>query len=87
MDEADFPSLTVSELHDVVEHKKPTAGSLDGWGWRDIKALLVSWFDWLAVVLSRVELDGVWPDGLLDAYIAMIPKVDGDATPKGQRPL
>ena len=22
-----------------------------------------------------------WPDGLLDANIAMIPKVDGDATP------
>ena len=29
----------------------------------------------------------VWPDGLLDAYIAMIPKTDGDATPLGQRPL
>ena len=26
----------------------------------------------------------VWPDGLLDAYIAMIPKTDGDATPLGQ---
>ena len=25
--------------------------------------------------------------GLLDAYIAMIPKTDGDATPLGQRPL
>ena len=24
---------------------------------------------------------GIWPDGLLDAYIAMIPKTDGDATP------
>ena len=30
---------------------------------------------------------GVWPDGLLDAYIAMIPKTAGDATPLGQRPL
>ena len=28
-----------------------------------------------------------WPDGLLDAYIATIPKVDGDVTPLGQRPL
>ena len=27
------------------------------------------------------------PDGLLDAYIALIPKTDGDATPLGQRPL
>ena len=34
-----------------------------------------------------VENDGVWPECLLDAYIAMIPKVDGDATPLGQRPL
>ena len=30
---------------------------------------------------------GIWPDGLLDAYIAMIPEVDGDATPLGHRPL
>ena len=29
----------------------------------------MAWFDWLAVILSRIELDGVWPDGLLDAYI------------------
>ena len=29
----------------------------------------------------------MWPDGLLDAYITMIPKSDGDATPLGQRPL
>ena len=37
--------------------------------------------------LTKVEDIGVWPDGLLDAYIAMIPKTDGDATPLGQRPL
>ena len=30
---------------------------------------------------------GIWPDGLLDAYIATIPKTDGDATLLGQRPL
>ena len=47
----------------------------------------VSWFDGLARILSCVEDFGIWPDGLLDAYIAMIPKVDGDATPLGQRPL
>ena len=49
--------------------------------------LPVSWFDGLARILSCVEDSGVWPDGLLDAYIAMIPKVDGDATPLGQRSL
>ena len=39
------------------------------------------------MILDRVELDGEWPDGLLDAYIAMIPKADGDATPLGQHSL
>ena len=47
----------------------------------------VSWSGGLARILTKVEDIGVWPDGLLDAYIAMIPKTDGDATPLGQRPL
>ena len=34
-----------------------------------------------------VEANAVWPEGLLDAYCAMIPKVDGDSTPLGQRTL
>ena len=41
---------------------------------------------WLAFLL-RIEETGIWPDGLLDAYISMIPKAGGDATPLGQRPL
>ena len=41
----------------------------------------------LLVYFTKVEDFWVWPDGLLDAYIAMIPKTDGDATPLGQRPL
>ena len=41
----------------------------------------------LARILRLVEETGVWPDGLLDAYVAMIPKSGGDATPLGQRPL
>ena len=40
-----------------------------------------------ARILSCVEDFGVWPDGLLDAYIALIPKVGGDVTPLVQRPL
>ena len=34
-----------------------------------------------------VESTGIWPQGLLDAYIAMISEADGDSTPQGQRPL
>ena len=44
-------------------------------------------FSGLAILLELVESTGIEPDGLLDAYIAMIPKADGDSTPLGQRPL
>ena len=83
----DLPRLTGQMLYDVVHRKSATAGSLDGWGWKELKVLPVSWFDQLARIQTKVEDLGVWPDGLLDAYIAMIPKTDGDATPLGQRPL
>ena len=56
-------------------------------GLEELKALPVSWCDGLARILSLVETDGVWPEALLDACIAMIPKTDGDAYPLGQRPL
>ena len=85
--EFSLPALTGDMLFEVVKKKSATAGSLDGWGWRELKVLPVAWFHHLARILSKVEDLGVWPDGLLDAYIAMIPKVDGDATPLGQRPL
>ena len=41
----------------------------------------------LVRILAKVEELGVWPEGLLDAYIAMIPEVGADSTPLGQRPL
>ena len=85
--EVSLPCLTGQMLADVVRGKGATAGSLDGWGWRELKVLPVSWYDGLARIFSTVEDTGVWPDGLLDAYIAMIPETDGDATPLGQRPL
>ena len=47
----------------------------------------MSWYVGLAWILRLVEDTGVWPDGLLDAYVTMIPKSDGDSTPLGQRPL
>ena len=82
-----MPALTGDMLFEVVRRKSATDGSLDGWGWRELKVLPVAWFDGLARILAKVEEFGIWPDGLLDAYITMIPKVDGDATPLGQRPL
>ena len=85
--EVSFPRLSGGLLADVVHRKGVTAGGLDCWGWREFKVLPVSWFDGLARILPGVEDSGIWPEGLLDAYIAMTPKVDGNATPLGQRPL
>ena len=82
-----LPPLTGDVLAEVVQKKKSTAGGLDGWGWKELKALPPPWFDGLARILRLVEETGIWPDGLLDAYVAMIPKSGGDATPLGQRPL
>ena len=67
--------------------RKTAAGCLDGWAWNEIKALPLPWFSGLAILLELVESTGIWPQGLLDAYIATIPKADGDSTPSGQRPL
>ena len=84
------PVVTPDQFLDFVGHLLPqepslclpritgrdlqsTAGGLDGLGMR--------------LRRCRVETSGVWPQGLLDAYIAMIPKADGDSTPLGQRPL
>ena len=71
-------------LADVVQREGAAAGSLYGWGLRELKVLPVSWYDELARILTKVEDFGNWPDGLLDAYIAIIPKTDGDAAPLGQ---
>ena len=87
LNENHLPPLTGDMLVEVVRRKKATAGSLDGWGWRELKALPPPWFDGLARILRLVEEQEIWPEGLLDAYIAMIPKSDRDATPLGQRPL
>ena len=40
--EVDVPPLIGQDLHDVVQKKKTTAGSLDGWWWRDLEAFQVS---------------------------------------------
>ena len=83
----ELPRITGRDLQEVARAEKSTAGRLDGWAWNEIKALPLPWFSGLAIILELVETTGVWPQGLLDAYIAMILKVDGDSTPLGQRSL
>ena len=54
--------------------KKSTAGGLDGWAWNEVKALPLPRFSGLAILFDLVETTGVWPQRLLDASTAMIPK-------------
>ena len=82
----DLPRITGRDLQEVARAEKATAGGLDGWAWNEVKALPLPWFSGLAILLELVESTGIWPQGLLDAYTAMIPKADGDSTPLGQRP-
>ena len=81
----DLPQVTGEMLEGVVRRKCATAGSLEGWDWRELKVLPVAWCDERARILTKVEELGVWPDVLLDAYIAMIPNAGGDAAPSGQQ--
>ena len=83
----DLPGITERDLQEVARAKKSTAGGLDGWAWNEVKALSLPWFSRLAFLLELVESTGVWPQGSLDAFIAMIPKADGDSTPLGQKHL
>ena len=50
-----FPCLVLTGemLAEVVHRKGATAGSLDGWGWREFKALPISWFDGLLLVFFQ----------------------------------
>ena len=80
---SDLPILTGEDLYAAAMAKKYTAGRFDGWAWNEIKALSLSWFVGLALVLLQIESAGKWPQGLFDAYIAMIPKAEGDGAPLG----
>ena len=54
----DLPILTGEELYEAAMAKKSTAGGLDGWAWNEIKALSLSWFVGLALVLRQIEAAG-----------------------------
>ena len=82
----DLPRVTGRDLQEVARAKKSTVGELDGWAWNELKALPLPWFSGLAIPLELVETSGIWPQGLLDAKIAMIPKADGDSTPRSTAP-
>ena len=59
--EVSLPSVSSDVLRETTP-KKPTAGGLDGCGWREFKALPVAWFDRLASNLTLEEEERVWPE-------------------------
>ena len=63
----ELPELTGEDLHSAVLSKKSTSGWLDGWGWKELKALPLSWYVGLALILRQVEESGCRPVGLQDA--------------------
>ena len=72
--------MTVVKRSEAVG-KRTTVGSLDAWGWRELKALAVPWFDGFARTLSKVE-PGVWPRGFARCLHCYDPQA-----PLGQRPV
>ena len=62
-DEVDLPILVREMLFDVVKKKSMSAGRIDGRGWKDLKALSVSWYDDLADLWRFMEEEGCWPWG------------------------
>ena len=59
--------LTGEMLPGVVRRKGVTAGSLDRWGWRELKVLPVAWYDGLRVLLPRLVL------GLMGCLLPTLP--------------
>ena len=54
----DLPLLTGEELYEAAMAKKSTAAGLDGWAWNEVKALSLSRFVGLALVLRQIEAAG-----------------------------
>ena len=84
----DLPRITGRDLQEVARAKKSYCWVvwMVGLGMK-LRLSSLPWFSGLAILLELVESTGTWPQGLLDAYIAIIPKADGDSTPLGQRHL
>ena len=69
--------LSGVELVKVALSLQSCAGSLDQWRPEDLKALAAHFpgiFEGLAMILNHVELHGCWPQDLLRAYTALVPK-------------
>ena len=86
-DVIDLHSIAGQDLYEVAMAKRTSATVwMVGFG---MKFRLCRYLVSLVLLFSWVWLEStsVWLQGLHDAYIAMIPKADGDSTSAGHRPL
>ena len=63
--ELDLPRISGQDLLDTARAENCTAGGLDGWAWKEVKALPLPCCSGLAILLNVVESTGVRPQGLL----------------------
>ena len=76
---------TLARVQAVV--KKLREGSAPGIPIAVWKCLPDEFLKGLAELLTLIEANGEWPDELLQAYVAMIPKASGGSRPQDQRPI
>ena len=79
-------SLTGGYLRKRLRFMHPTALGLDSWSLGDLRSLLLRLLDWLAELLTLIEVTGRWPDVLACGYTALIPE-PGEEGPLGTRSL
>ena len=78
--------LTGGYLRKRLRFMHFTALGLDGWSLKDLRSLPLRLLDWLAELLTLVEVTGRWPEVLARGYTALIPK-PGEEGPIGTSPL
>ena len=54
-----------------------TSCGVDGWRMREIAALPDPLLDAFVEVYNAIEEHGIWPDGVLDSLVSLIPKGEG----------
>ena len=86
----DFPCAewTKERVVEVLRHfRDGTSPGVRGIPVGVWKSLPEPFFQAVADLLGRVETVGEWPDELVKAYVAMIPKASGGTRPQDQRPI
>ena len=78
--------MTGEYLRKGLRFKHPTAPNVSSWSVKDLRSLPLRLLDWLAELLTLVEVTGRWPEVRARGHTALIPRSRGQG-PLGTRPL